>query len=124
MVRFALGMLCLIAVAIEPAKALDAERVLSMCEGVERGMKVRGEEVTLPNTPTAYQCWGFIGAIQDVSRIESAKGRALGACPPPELTTIDFLRSFTKYARTHRQELHLPAGVVAVKAIASSFPCK
>ena len=65
----------------------------------------------------------FIGAIQDVSRIESATGKALGACPPPELTTIDFLRSFTKYARTPRQELHLPAGVVAVKAIASSFPC-
>ena len=71
MVRFALGMLCLIALAIGPAKALDSKRVLSMCEGVERGMKVRGEEVTLPNTPTAYQCWGFIDAVKGPYRLRS-----------------------------------------------------
>src|SRR5829696_5695379 len=59
------------------AKAADVKRMLSMCEEVARGMSVRGKEVTLPRSPGAYMCWGFIGAVQDVSRITDSSGARL-----------------------------------------------
>jgi len=107
------------------AKAADTKRMLSMCEEVGRGMSVREKEVTLPRSPGAYMCWGFIGAVQDVSRITDSSGaRLLSACVPDETTGTEILQAFIKHARTNRRsDLELPAGAVAMEALAAAFPC-
>src|SRR5215207_3614161 len=94
------------------AKAADTKRMLSMCEEVARGMSVRGKDVTLPRSPGAYMCWGFIGAVQDVSRITDSSGaRLLSACVPDETTATEILQAFIKHARRNRQPLNRPSAI-------------
>jgi hypothetical protein len=63
-------------------------------------------------------------AVQQYSTLADRDGRTLlGACPKPDTTTTQVLRTFIAYARSHPDKLGLPAADVAFNAMAEAFPC-
>jgi hypothetical protein len=63
-------------------------------------------------------------AVQQYSTLADQNGTALlGACPRPDTTTTQVLRTFIEYAHSHPEKLDSPAAVVAFNAMANAFPC-
>jgi Rap1a immunity proteins len=107
-----------------PAQAQTARELLHVCESLQRGMRVKGTQVFIPPGSDVAQCWGFMLAVQQYSTLADHDGKTLlGACPKPDTTTTQVLRTFIEYARSHPDELGLPAADIAFNAMAEAFPC-
>jgi hypothetical protein len=50
--------------------------------------------------------------------------RIMGACPPEQMTTLQLIRLFVRYASTHRGELPGDAVVAVFRALGEVFPCR
>ena len=108
-----------------PAAALDGEELLRKCEALERGALIKGETVRLPKSADAVECWYSMAAVQDIAAtVETEGGPSLiGSCVKPNATRMDIVRAFTKYARSHKDDLDLRATALVIPALIEAFPC-
>jgi len=107
-----------------PAHSETGNGLLQACEALEREVRISGNKVLLPERPHVYRCWGYMGAVQDLSvGVDEAGKPLLGSCPGPNTKLTQLIRVFTNYARTHPQELHEKAPVLVLNAMAQAFPC-
>jgi hypothetical protein len=122
-IRF--GLLALTLFLCTPAHSETGNALLQACEALEREARISGNNVQLPARTDAYECWGYMGAVQDLSVLSDDAGQRLfHSCPAPNTTLTQLIRVFTNYARTHPQELHEKASLLVIKALAQAFPCR
>ena len=111
-------------VASEHAQAGSGHDLLNDCQSLERGKMGRGNHIEIPNRRASLVCWGYMKAMQDLSVWTDENGnRILGSCPPERTTTLDLIRSFVRYGRSHRRELPSNAALAVAKAFQQAFPC-
>ena len=68
---------------------------------------------------------GYMQAMQDLSVLADEEGhRIMGACPPEQMTTLQLIQSFVRYARAHRSELQGNAVVAVFRALQEAYPCR
>jgi Rap1a immunity proteins len=121
-IRF--GLLVLTLLLCTPARSETGTGLLQACEALEREVRISGDNIALPNRTDVYKCWGYMGAVQDLSVIVDETGKPLlGSCPGPKTKLTQLIRVFTNYARTHPQELHEKAPVLVLRAMQDAFPC-
>ena len=121
----ALLTMAVLAAFASPASATSGADLLRQCETLERGAAVRGRLVRLPEKSEAAQCWFYMAAVQDfAATVEDEAGPSLiGACPHPDTTRLDLVRTYLRYARAHRDELKLRASALLVRALSEAYPC-
>jgi Rap1a immunity proteins len=118
------GLLALTLFLCSSAHSETGSGLLQACEALERGMRISGGKIQLPEGTDVRQCWGYMSAVQDFGVIEDETGKPLlNSCPDPKTTLTQLIRVFTNYARTHPQELHEKASLLVLRAITSAFPC-
>src|SRR5215831_16885386 len=103
-----------------PAHSETGNELLQECEALERGARLSGDKIQLPERTDVHRCWGYMSAVQDFSVIlaDYPRGKPLlNSCPGPDTTLMQFIRVFTNYARTHPQELHLKASQLIYRAM-------
>src|SRR5262245_28023545 len=95
------------------------------CTALEKGMRTLGDErVSLGSDLNAHVCWGVINALHALAYFTDDSGRRiLGACPAKEVTNVQTVYVFNKYARAHPEQLHKAATFVALSALQEAFPC-
>jgi Rap1a immunity proteins len=119
-----IGLLALILLLSTPAHSETGSGLLQACEVLEREARISGDNVALPPRTDVHRCWGYMGAVQDLSVITDETGRPLlGSCPGPKTKLSQIIRVFTNYARTHPHELHEKAPVLVLRAMEQAFPC-
>jgi hypothetical protein len=66
-----------------------------------------------------------MSAVQDFSVMvnNQTHERLLNSCPGPDTQLTQLIRVFTNYAKTHPQELHEKASLLAYRAMQIAFPC-
>jgi Rap1a immunity proteins len=107
-----------------PAHSETGNTLLQACEALEREIRFSGDNVQLPARADVHRCWGYMGAVQDLSVAVGETGKPLlGSCPGPTTKLTQLIRVFTNYARTHPQELHQRAPLLVLNAMAQAFPC-
>ena len=108
-----------------PAQAVTGQELLRHCEALERGAVVSDETVRLPKGQEAAACWVYMGAAQDFAATAEEEGgpSVVGSCVPAEVTRIELVRAFTRYARAHRADLALRATALVIPALSAAFPC-
>jgi Rap1a immunity proteins len=106
------------------AEAQTARELLPICESLQRRLHIEGTQVFIPPGSDVAQCWGFMSAVQQYTKLADQSGnRLLDACPGPDTTTAQILGKFIEYARSHPDKLGLPAAVIAVDAMRDAFSC-
>jgi hypothetical protein len=101
-----------------------APDMVHYCRNLERGTKGRAQQIRIPDTRQALQCWGYMQAMQDMSVLVTPEGRRLiGSCPPEQTTLLRLIHIFVNYARSHRSEAQGNAAVTVIKALQEAFPC-
>jgi hypothetical protein len=106
------------------ARAQSADELLQACETLERTMTISGDKVSFAQTQPNYECWYFMGAVQQYATFVDPAGQVLlGACTGKTTKLTQLIPIFTKYARSHPQLLNEKAAVVAFQAMQSAFPC-
>jgi hypothetical protein len=102
--------------------------LLSACEVFERNAIVSAEGLRFDRSPPpeAYMCFGFMNALQQVTRWQSTGDSlpTLEICAPEKSKLTQLIRVFTNYARAHPEELHEQAASVATIALRLAFPCR
>jgi hypothetical protein len=124
--RLALMLLLLIAGCVPARSYESANELLSDCERFLGAVRLRGNQFSIQNDdPTAYACWGYIRAFQELSAtvIEGDTFAIIHACPPAEGTTLQMVRVLVAYAQKHSERLHEKAAWMAISAFTSAFPC-
>ena len=120
-------LVCAVALLIisSPASAASGRQLLQQCEALIRGVVVSGEKVTLPKGRKAAECWFYMSAIQDLTATVENEGgpSVLGMCLPAETTQMEIIWTFVRYARSHRNDLHLRATAIIIPALNEAFPC-
>jgi hypothetical protein len=102
----------------------SANELLSSCEDFLRAYRPSGVGFTLqPESGPAYECWGYINAIQQLSALTDHGRTLTGACPAPATSALQIMEVVVAYLRKHPEELHERAGVEAVYALRQAFPC-
>jgi Rap1a immunity proteins len=126
--RYALNLsigLVVTAFAWSAAAIENAHELAGYCQSLERGAKGAGGHIYIPRTREALICWGYMQAMQDLSVLADENGqRIMGACPPEQTTTLQLIRSFVRYARSHRGELPGNAVVAVFRALREAYPCR
>jgi hypothetical protein len=118
------GLLALTLFLCTPAHSETGNGLLQACEVFEREVRIEGDKIALPNRTDVHKCWGYMGAVQDLSGFVDETGqRVLGFCPDPKTKLTQYIRVSTNYARTHPQELHEKASVLILRAMLQAFPC-
>jgi Rap1a immunity proteins len=54
----------------------------------------------------------------------SPKRRIMGACPPEQMTTLQLIRLFVRYASRHPSELSGNAVVAVFRALGEAYQCR
>jgi hypothetical protein len=63
--------------------------------------------------------------MQDLSVwVDQNGNRILGSCPPESTTTLDLIRTFVRYGRSHDPDLPSNAALALTKAFQHAFPCE
>lgn len=109
-----------------PADAITGKNLLRQCEALEKGAVLKGQSVTIPAGRDPGECWAYMSAVQDFTGTVEQEGgpSILGSCIPPEITRLDIIRAFTKYARAHRAELDVRATAMIIQALAAAYACR
>jgi hypothetical protein len=115
----------LVAGSAENAAAFQTGRELAnACRVLLKGLAGKGQQIRIPNTREALLCWGYMQAIQDLVVLTDEGGRPIiGSCPPEEMTTLDLLRSFLAYGRSHPDVLKGNTAAAVIAALQNAYPC-
>ena len=101
----------------------SGEGLLNACESFEKNAYVSGNYVRNMD-PDGNVCFGFIGAMQQISGyINQNRTRQFYACLPPNSTTTQLIRVFIDFAQHNPQILHERASNVVILSFQSAFPC-
>ena len=121
-----IGLVATMAFAWSAAAVEDAHELAGYCQSLERGAKGAGRHIYyIPRTREALTCWGYMQGMQDLSVLANENGRRImGACPPEQMTTLQLIRLFVRYASTHRSELPGNAVVAVFRALGEAYPCR
>ena len=120
-----IGLVATVAFAWSAAAVEDAHELAGYCQSVERGAKGAGRHIYIPRTREALTCWGYMQGMQDLSVLANENGRRImGACPPEQMTTLQLIRLFVRYASTHRSNLPGNAVVAVFRALGEAYPCR
>ena len=120
-----IGLVATVAFAWSAAAIEKGYELAAYCQSLERGAKGAGRHVYIPSTREALTCWGYMQGIQDLSVLADENGRRImGACPPEQMTTLQLIRIFIRYASTHRNELPGNAVVSVFRALRKAYPCR
>jgi Ssp1 endopeptidase immunity protein Rap1a len=120
-----IGLVSTVAFAWSAAAVEDADELAGYCQSLERGVKGPGQNIYIPRTREALSCWGYMQGMQDLSVLANENGRRImGACPPEQMTTLQLIRLFTRYASTHRNEIPGNAVVAVFRALGEAYPCR
>ena len=120
-----IGLIATLAFAWSAAAVENAHELAAYCQSLERDDKGDGRHIYIPRTREALTCWGYMQAMQDLSVLADEDGhRIMGACPPEQITTLQLIQSFVRYARAHRTELQGNAVVVVFRALREAYPCR
>jgi hypothetical protein len=120
-----IGLVATIAFAWSAAAVENAHELAGYCQSLKRGARGAGRQIYIPNKREALACWGYMQAMQDLSVLVDENGhRIMGACPPEQMTTLQLIRLFIRYARMHRNELPGNAVVSVFRALGEAYPCR
>jgi Rap1a immunity proteins len=120
-----IGLVAIVAFAWSGAAVENAHELAGDCQSLERGAKGAGRHIYIPRTREALTCWGYMQGMQDLSVLADENGRRImGACPPEQMTTLQLIRLFVRYASTHRSELPGNAVVAVFRALGEAYPCR
>jgi hypothetical protein len=110
---------------LDQAQAANpAHELLNGCQSLERGKQGARHLINIPKTAGAVVCWGYLKAMQDLSIwVDENGNKIFGSCPPETTTTLDLIRSFVTYGRSHRGRLPSNAALAVMKAFQQAFPC-
>src|SRR2546430_2085880 len=118
-----IGLVATVAFAWSAAAVEDAHELAGYCQSLERGVKGASRHIYIPRTREALTCWGYMQGMQDLSVLANENGRRImGACPPEQMTTLQLIRLFVRYASTHRSELPGNAVVAVVPTPRVALP--
>jgi hypothetical protein len=108
------------------AHAVSGRELLRQCQALEKGAVVKGDSVELPTGRDAAECWYYMAAVQDFAATVQEEGgpSILGSCPSAEVTRLDLIRAFTKYARGHDNKLDVRASAMVIQALADTYRCR
>ena len=120
-----IGLLAIMSFGWSAAAVENAHELAAYCQSLERGAKGSGRHVYIPRTREALTCWGYMQGMQDLSVLANENGRRImGAYPPEQMTTLQLIRLFVRYASTHRSELPGNAVVAVFRALGEAYPCR
>jgi hypothetical protein len=120
-----IGLVATVAFAWSAGAVEDAHELAGYCQSLERGVKGASRHIYIPRTREALTCWGYMQGMQDLSVLANENGRRImGACPPEQMTTLQLIRLFVRYASTHRSELPGNAVVAVFRALGEAYPCR
>jgi hypothetical protein len=120
-----IGLVATVAFAWSAAAVENAHELAVDCQSLERGAKGASRHIYIPRTQEALTCWGYMQGMQDLSVLTDEDGRRImGACPPEQMTTLQLIRLFVRYASTHRSELPGNAAVAVFRALGEAYPCR
>ncbi len=127
--KHALGLMLLLSVCVVAApraQAFDSAGELAQaCRSLDAGKSGRGRQIAIPSSKDALMCWGYMGAMQDMSVLVDENGaRLIGSCPPEETTLLQLIQTFVGYARGHSNELQDKPAVVVIRALHRAYPCQ
>jgi Ssp1 endopeptidase immunity protein Rap1a len=105
------------------AQAMSGRDLLNSCDAAMRTLKGSGADVSI--APAGQRCWNYMEAVQDMLALADESGRRLfGVCVPEDGRTEGLVRTFTKYAHAHADELNSRASVVVLYSLQTEFPCR
>jgi Rap1a immunity proteins len=120
----ALLILVLLFAAIPRDAHAGARELAGGCQELLAGKRGSGDEIRIPRTKPALECWGYMQAVQDFAAFADENGRRiLGVCPPDRATLLDLVQAFVRYARTQGKNLPDNAALAVTKALQSAYPC-
>jgi Rap1a immunity proteins len=121
----ALGLVLVLMFAAIPLDAHASARELAGgCQALLQGRQGSGDEIRIPLTKPALECWGYMQAVQDFAALADENGqRMLGVCPPDRATLLDMVRAFVRYARGQGKDLPDNAALAVTQALQSAYPC-
>jgi Rap1a immunity proteins len=120
----ALLILVLLFAAIPRDADASARQLASGCQTLLAGKHGKGNEIRIPLSKQALECWGYMQAVQDFAALADENGRRiLGVCPPDRATLLDIVQAFVRYARAQGKNLPDNAALAVTQALQSAFPC-
>src|ERR1043165_335752 len=121
----ALALILVLLFAAIPRDAHASARELAGgCQMLLAGKHGSGEQIRIPLTKKALECWGYMQAVQDFAALADENGRRiLGICPPDRATLLDIVRAFVRYARGQGKDLPDNAALAVTQALQSPYPC-
>jgi Ssp1 endopeptidase immunity protein Rap1a len=121
----ALGLILVLLFAAVPRDAHSSARELAgECQALLRGKRGSGEEIRIPLTKPALECWGYMQAVQDFAALADENGRrVLGICPPDRASLLDLVQAFVGHARRQGKDLPDNAALAVTQALQSAYPC-
>jgi Rap1a immunity proteins len=120
----ALSILVLLLAAIPPDAGASARELAGNCQTLLERKHGSGEEIRIPLTKPALECWGYMQAVQDFAAIADENGRrVLGICPPDRATLLDMVQTFVRYARAQAKDLPDNAALAVIQALQAAYPC-
>ena len=108
------------------ATAETAEQMLSACRPIAKA-EIRDNDVRLPETFGAGQCWGAFATLPRFVRMVDPSGRPVfGICRPSEgkSSRTQWITIFVKYADDHPEVLGRDFADVVLASLQHAFPCK
>jgi CTP synthase (UTP-ammonia lyase) len=119
--------LALLAVSFSsrPAQAYEtAHELAAQCKSIDTSTLPDSNDVLIPGTKGALQCWGYMQAMQDLFVLVDEDGRRImGVCPNEQTSLLQMTRAFVAYADRHSSDLHNDAALIVVQALKETFPC-
>ena len=121
----ALGLILVLLSAAIPVEANASARELAgECQTLLEGKHGSGDEIRIPRTKPALECWGYMQAVQDFAALADDNGqRVLGICPPDRATLLDMVQAFVGHARRQGKNLPDNAALAVTQALQSAYPC-
>jgi hypothetical protein len=108
----------------------DGNSLLRKCSLAVRIFDGDGEKLSSTDAVDGSFCTGYILGSHDtdyaVQMIEEHDKITVmkHACVPSDASTAKVVRVVVKYLRDNPERLHMPASILVIDAVRSSFPCK
>jgi hypothetical protein len=109
--------------------AASTRDIMEVCGELLQQLRTGADgKINFPLTFRNGVCWGYFGAVQGLSRIQSDKDTdsqtVLHICAPPDTTLTQFIRIFVDFAQKHPTLLDKPGETVILTALITAFPCR
>src|SRR5499433_3480646 len=119
----ALGLILVLLFAALPRAAHASARELAGgCQALLQGKRGSGDEIRIPLSKPALECWGYMQAVQDFAALADENGRrVLGICPPDRASLLDMVQAFVRHARQQSKDLPDNAALAVTQALQSAY---